>query len=77
MLLNTRDVAAMLQCSPRTVQRLAASGRMPRPVRLGRLARWSRPAIEVWIGNGCRRPEGKETAPGRTASRPNAEEGRR
>ena len=33
-MLNVDDVARMLRCSPRTVYRLADSGRMPSPVKL-------------------------------------------
>ena len=39
VMLTADDVAAMLACSTRTVYRLADSGRMPPPCRLGRLAR--------------------------------------
>jgi excisionase family DNA binding protein len=46
-------VAAMLNCSPRTVWRLADGGRMPTPVRIGRLVRWSRKALAAWIDAGC------------------------
>ena len=56
-LLDVNDVAAMLQCSVRTVYRLSGSGRMPRPVRLGALVRWSREAIKQWIAEGCPRCE--------------------
>ena len=41
-LLTPDEVARILSCSPRTVNRLATSGRMPAPVRLGRLVRWNR-----------------------------------
>jgi excisionase family DNA binding protein len=53
-LLDVRAVAAMLDCSPRHVYRLADSGGMPPPVRLGALVRWRRDSIEGWIAGGCR-----------------------
>lgn len=60
-LLNVKQVAAMLCCSPRHVYRLSDRGAMPRPVKLGDvLVRWSRstgdPAtgIEDWIAGGCK-----------------------
>jgi excisionase family DNA binding protein len=56
-MLNVDDVAAMLRCSVRTVYRLADSGRMPRPVKLGALVRWSREVVEGWIADGCPRCE--------------------
>ena len=52
-MLNVGDVAKMLRCSARTVYRLADAGSMPRPVKLGALARWNRAAIESWIAAGC------------------------
>ena len=52
-LLTVNDVAWLLNCSARTVYRLADSGRIPPPVRLGRLVRWSRRTLEVWLAEGC------------------------
>lgn len=52
-LLDVIDVAALLKCSPRHVSRLADAGKMPRPVRLGGLVRWSAVAIDEWIAAGC------------------------
>lgn len=54
-MLDVKAVAAMLGCSERHVYRLAAAGRMPRPVKLGALVRWSKAAIEDWISRGCPR----------------------
>lgn len=53
-LLSVDDIAtAYLQCSSRHVYRLADSGRMPRPIKLGSLVRWPRVVIEQWIADGC------------------------
>lgn len=52
-MLTVHDVGRMLNCSSRTVYRLADSGRMPRPVKLGALVRWPREAIEQWISDSC------------------------
>ena len=52
-LLDVKSVAAMLNCSTRHVYRLADAGRIPRPVKLGALVRWSRSAVEQWIVDGC------------------------
>lgn len=55
-LVTIRTVAAMLgECSVRHVRRLADSGRMPAPVRLGALIRFRRADIEQWIVAGCPR----------------------
>jgi len=52
-LLDVDQVAAKLNCSKRHVYRLSDAGRMPRPVRLGALVRWSRQAIDEWVATGC------------------------
>lgn len=52
-LLDVQAVASLLSCSSRHVYRLADSGRMPPPRRLGALVRWSAREIESWIAAGC------------------------
>lgn len=52
-LLDKRAVAALLDCSPRHVDRLADAGRMPAPVRIGALVRWRHAEILDWIAAGC------------------------
>ena len=52
-LLDVQAVAEMLDCSTRHVYRLSDAGRMPAPVKLGSLVRWSRSAVEDWIAAGC------------------------
>jgi excisionase family DNA binding protein len=52
-LLDVRAVAALLDCSPRHVYRLADAGRLPAPVRVGALVRWPRQVIADWIAAGC------------------------
>ncbi len=52
-LLDVLAVAKLLDCCPRHVYRLCASGLMPRPMKLGRLNRWSKTVILDWIDAGC------------------------
>ncbi len=52
-LIDVEAVARILGCSARTVYRLADSGKMPRPVKLGQLVRWPRAKVEGWIADGC------------------------
>lgn len=52
-LLDVRAVAAMLNCSQRHVYRLADSGRLPSPVKLGSLIRWRREELASWLEAGC------------------------
>ena len=53
-MLDVQAVAEMLACSPRHVYRLSDAGRMPSPVKLGALVRWSAVAICEWIDGGCK-----------------------
>jgi len=41
LLLTKREVACELKCSPATVDRRVADGTLPKPIKLGRLSRWS------------------------------------
>ena len=52
-LLDVRQIAGLLGCSSRHVQRLADAGRMPRPIHLGTLLRWQKASIESWVAAGC------------------------
>lgn len=52
-LLNVDVVAGKLSCSPRHVYRLSDAGKIPSPLKLGSLVRWSRKAIDEWIDAGC------------------------
>lgn len=53
LLLDVRGVAVMVGCSSRSIYRLSDGGRMPRPVKIGRLIRWRRSDVEAWIAAGC------------------------
>ena len=52
-LMSVDDVGDMLRCSSRHVYRMSDNGKMPPPVRLGALVRWSRAALMKWISDGC------------------------
>ncbi len=49
---TTAELTAALGCSLRHVRRLQAAGHLPPPVRLGRLVRWPRAAIDRWLAAG-------------------------
>lgn len=53
ILLDVREVAALLRVSPRTVYRMSDAGAMPRPRKLNALSRYSRQEIVEWISSGC------------------------
>ena len=52
-LLDVGQVAERLNCSARSVYRLADDGRMPPPVKLGSLVRWRADELAQWIDGGC------------------------
>jgi excisionase family DNA binding protein len=54
-LMTAEQVCAYLGgVSKRMVYRLSSSGRMPRKIKLGRLARWRRSDLDEWIAGGCK-----------------------
>ncbi len=52
-MLTVAEVAKRLRISVRGVWRLNSMGELPKPVYLGRLARWHLPAIKKWMEQGC------------------------
>lgn len=59
-MLTADEIARVVNCSPRTVHRLADDGVIPQPVRIGGMLRWRRPDIEGWIERGCPRVVAEE-----------------
>jgi excisionase family DNA binding protein len=58
-LLDVKQLAELLGCSPRHVIRLAQTGVLPKPIALGRLRRWRRSEIETALANGCKPAGGR------------------
>lgn len=52
-LIDVQTVADLLSCSTRTVYRLADAGKMPQPLRLGKLVRWRHKDMSAWLDAGC------------------------
>ncbi len=52
LLLKPHDAAKLLQISQRTLWGLTDAGRVP-AIRLGRVWRYSREALQKWVGEGC------------------------
>jgi excisionase family DNA binding protein len=63
-LLGIRAVARLLGCSSRHVTRLAKTGQIPRPVKLGRLVRWRRGELNAFLSgdSSVRGQEGQDVA---------------
>lgn len=52
-MIDVHEVAGMIPCSTRTIQRWAKEGLIPAPANIGGLVRWPRTTIERWIEAGC------------------------
>jgi excisionase family DNA binding protein len=50
---DAAELAKLLNVSLRHVNAMNASGRLPRPIRLGRSVRWPRAELEAWIAAGA------------------------
>ena len=50
---DAAELAKLLNVSLRHVNALNASGRLPRPIRLGRSVRWPRAELVAWIAAGA------------------------
>lgn len=52
-LLDVKQVAALVNASPRTVYRLADAGKMPFGLKLNGMRRWRRAELIAWLDAGC------------------------
>jgi predicted DNA-binding transcriptional regulator AlpA len=53
LMMSARAIAAMLGVSIRQVWRLNATGKLPRPIRLGGSVKWKKTEIMKWFDNDC------------------------
>ncbi len=53
LLLSADELAEVLDIGVRTLWRMDACGKLPRPVSIGRLRKWRRREIEAWVEAGC------------------------
>lgn len=51
--ITAKDYARRYSLSQRTIFRLSAAGKLPRPVRIGGAVRWRLADIELWEKLGC------------------------
>jgi len=51
--LSAAEVAKLLGVSERHVWALHSSGRLPRPIRLGRAVRWNVAELQAWLDAGA------------------------
>ena len=50
---DAAELAKLLKVSLRHINALNATGRLPRPIRLGRSVRWPREELVAWIAAGA------------------------
>lgn len=53
LLLGVHEVSVLVGLCERSVWRMAAAGKMPKPVCIGRARRWRRDELMQWIAAGC------------------------
>jgi predicted DNA-binding transcriptional regulator AlpA len=53
ILIDAKEAARMCDLGISTWYNLLASGKAPKPVRLGRSVKWRRDELRAWIGAGC------------------------
>ncbi|MCD8141155.1 MAG: helix-turn-helix domain-containing protein [Planctomycetaceae bacterium] len=53
LLMDANGAAALCGVSRSTWFKLAATGKLPRPIKLGRVTRWNREELQAWIAAGC------------------------
>ena len=74
-MLDLNEVADRLGVCRRTAEKMLAEGRLPRPVRFGRLRKWSEDQMDAWIVAEVARVGGGSVpaAPRRGPGRPRTE----
>ena len=53
LLVSANDLAKLLRLSVRSIRALDASGRLPRPLRVGGSVRWKLAEVRDWIAADC------------------------
>ena len=48
-MLTVRDMASLLRITTRAVHAQRSRGKLPNPIRIGRLVRWRRAEVERWL----------------------------
>lgn len=51
-LITIKKLAAILDIGERTAWRYLSAGKLPKPIRLGRLVRWDKAVIHSWVDAG-------------------------
>src|SRR5271166_2000520 len=62
-LIDTEQLAAILQCTPQWIEKLRSEGRGPPFLKIGRLVRYRRNSVERWLDWCSRATEGPAAPP--------------
>lgn len=52
LLIDKKSAAKLLKLSDRTIWAMANEGRMPKPIKIGRLVRWGFEELQAWVNAG-------------------------
>ncbi|WP_459557406.1 helix-turn-helix transcriptional regulator [Lacunimicrobium album] len=52
-MIDAEALAKILNVDVKSVRRMSDDGRLPSPVRLGRMCRWREDVITKWVEDGC------------------------
>lgn len=52
LLIDTRAATKLLNVSARTIWQMTHTGKMPKPIKIGRLVRWSYEELQAWVKAG-------------------------
>ena len=53
LLIDTREVARLLDVCDRTIFSMEKDGRMPPSIKIGRAVRWNLEELRAWVNEGC------------------------
>lgn len=53
LLVSIKEVARLLDISPRSIRRRLSGGEMIEPIRIGGNIRWRLDEVKAWIDEGC------------------------
>jgi excisionase family DNA binding protein len=46
---DAKEIADFLGCTPKHIRCLSQRGQLPKPLKVGKLFRWRREAVEEWL----------------------------
>ena len=53
LLISADELARLLDCSATHIWRMHSGGKLPKPVKIGRLTRWREAEVSAWVETGA------------------------